>query len=193
MNETPEKDTRERILDAADELFSQRGFASVKLRDIAAKVGMRHASLYYHVPGGKEQLFIEVMERNLRRHRDGLVRAVEGVPGDLRAQMRAVARWLASQPPLDLARMLHADMPAIPEAEAERLMWLAFTSLSAPIVSAVREAGAAVNIPDAEFAAMSLVALAQSVHAIPERFLTEPREAVAERAVDMLLDGWRAR
>ncbi len=76
----PDNETCEHILKVANELFSQRGFAAVRLRDIAAAVGMKHASLYYYVPGGKEQLFIEVLERNFHRHREGLTQAIQG-PG----------------------------------------------------------------------------------------------------------------
>ena len=38
--------TRERILDAAEEIFAERGFAGATLRDVAAAVGVRNPSLY---------------------------------------------------------------------------------------------------------------------------------------------------
>jgi len=47
-------------------LFSKRGYIRVRLRDIASAMGMKHASLYYYAPAGKQQLFIEVVERNLQ-------------------------------------------------------------------------------------------------------------------------------
>ena len=47
-------EARERVLDGAAKLFTERGYAAVTLRDIAAEVGIRHTSLYHHVPGGKE-------------------------------------------------------------------------------------------------------------------------------------------
>ncbi|MBZ0309485.1 MAG: TetR/AcrR family transcriptional regulator, partial [Anaerolineae bacterium] len=52
----------------AEHLFAERGYTAVTLRDIAEAVGLRHASLYHHVPGGKEALFIEVTERTMKRH-----------------------------------------------------------------------------------------------------------------------------
>ncbi len=42
--------TKERILEAALELFAQRGYQGTGLRDIAAAVGIRESSLYKHFP-----------------------------------------------------------------------------------------------------------------------------------------------
>ena len=117
--QTPNNETRQRILDAAEELFSKRGYAAVRLRDIAGAVGMRHASLYYYAPKGKQQLFVEVMERNFARHLEGLAAAISGAGDDLRAQMYAVAEWLITQPPLDFGRMQQSDMREIGEGVAE--------------------------------------------------------------------------
>lgn len=41
-------DTKEMILEAALELFSQKGFASSSVRDIAARIGIKDSSLYFH-------------------------------------------------------------------------------------------------------------------------------------------------
>lgn len=86
MNNRPNNATWLRILDTAEDLFAKRGFAAVKLRDIASAIGMRHASLYYYAPGGKEQLYIEVMDRVLRRHRAGLEHVIVAAGDDLREQ-----------------------------------------------------------------------------------------------------------
>jgi TetR/AcrR family transcriptional regulator len=57
--------TAERILDAAEELFSERGFAGTAVRDIAARCGLNPASLYNHFPG-KQDIYEAVLERGLR-------------------------------------------------------------------------------------------------------------------------------
>lgn len=43
-------DTRERILDTALALFAQKGFRAATVRDIAAGVGVKDSSLYFHYP-----------------------------------------------------------------------------------------------------------------------------------------------
>lgn len=45
------------MLDAALELFAERGFAGTSIRDIAERVGMTKASLYYHFAAKQELLF----------------------------------------------------------------------------------------------------------------------------------------
>jgi AcrR family transcriptional regulator len=55
------KDTRQRILDAAAELFVERGYEATSLREIAERVGVTKAALYYHFPG-KEDLLRALLE-----------------------------------------------------------------------------------------------------------------------------------
>jgi AcrR family transcriptional regulator len=57
--------TAERILDAAEALFAERGFAGTTLRDVAAAVGIRNPSLYNHF-AGKDELYAAVLERGIR-------------------------------------------------------------------------------------------------------------------------------
>ncbi|MER7008496.1 helix-turn-helix domain-containing protein [Dactylosporangium sp. NPDC000555] len=52
---------REEILDAAAELFAERGYAATSTRMIAEMVGVRQASLYYHF-STKEQILAELLE-----------------------------------------------------------------------------------------------------------------------------------
>jgi AcrR family transcriptional regulator len=195
MSDRPNNETRTRLLDAAEGLFAARGYAAVKLRDIAAAVGLRHASLYYYVPGGKEQLFIEVTERNFQRHRQGMAAAIAGAGPSLREQLHAVADWLVTQPPLDVTRMYQSDMPAIDPAQAERLSELVFDALRLPIVEALERAKASGEIvdPDLQIAALALVSLVQSIHSIPVPLDAAERRAIGRRLVDLLLDGLRVR
>lgn len=53
--------TRRRILDAATELFVERGFAGTSIRDIAEHLGMTKGSLYYHF-SSKEDLLLAMLD-----------------------------------------------------------------------------------------------------------------------------------
>jgi AcrR family transcriptional regulator len=85
---TPERRTRpgkERILDAAEQLFAQRGFYGVSLRDITQAAGVDVALVAYHF-GGKRELFTAVFERRaevLNRERLELLEGVRraALPG----------------------------------------------------------------------------------------------------------------
>lgn len=72
--------TRERILDAAELLFADRGYDGASIRDVAAEAGLQIHSVGYHF-GPKEQLFDAVVGRRAeimtRLRRDALREAQE--------------------------------------------------------------------------------------------------------------------
>jgi AcrR family transcriptional regulator len=195
MQTIPDNETRTRLLNVAEELFSARGYTAVRLRDIASAMGLRHASLYYYAPTGKEGLYLEVMERTMRRHRSGLEHAIAEAGSDFRAQVYAVVHWLVSQPPLDVVRMNQADLPELAPDKAERLMALAYDSLRLPIGGAIRRAAEAglITVPDVDMASLALVSLVESVHAIPKVYAGDNLAAIGRQFADMLLDGWMRR
>jgi AcrR family transcriptional regulator len=64
-NEVTAKDVRNRLLDVAEKLFSERGFADTSVRDITAKANCNVAAVNYHF-GGKDKLYIEMFRRHMR-------------------------------------------------------------------------------------------------------------------------------
>ncbi|MGO8772493.1 MAG: TetR/AcrR family transcriptional regulator [Mycobacterium sp.] len=62
--------TRTLLLDAAEELFARKGFSGAALEDIAAAAGYTRGAIYAHF-GGKEELFLAVIERHRQRFLDG--------------------------------------------------------------------------------------------------------------------------
>jgi TetR/AcrR family transcriptional repressor of nem operon len=76
-------DTRERILDLAQDIVQRRSFNSFSYQDLADGVGIRKASIHYHFPA-KEDLGAALVERishALRRWANRLSAA--GVPPEL--------------------------------------------------------------------------------------------------------------
>lgn len=67
--------TRERILDAAEKLFADRGYDGASIRDVASEAGLQIHSIGYHF-GPKESLFDAVVGRRAeimtRLRRDAL-------------------------------------------------------------------------------------------------------------------------
>lgn len=59
-----QKDTAKSILNAAEELFSERGFAETSLRNITTKAGVNLAAVNYHF-GSKKELIQAVFARFL--------------------------------------------------------------------------------------------------------------------------------
>jgi AcrR family transcriptional regulator len=57
--------TRNRLLDAAEALFADRGYHAVSMRDIARRARVNLAAAGYHY-GSKENLFVEALSRRIR-------------------------------------------------------------------------------------------------------------------------------
>ncbi|XVQ12438.1 TetR/AcrR family transcriptional regulator [Spirillospora sp. CA-255316] len=64
--------TRERIIDAAEECFARFGVAKTTVEDIAAAAKLSRATVYRSVTGGRDELILAVVLRDLRRFLDRL-------------------------------------------------------------------------------------------------------------------------
>jgi AcrR family transcriptional regulator len=188
-------EARERVLVAAEQLFAEKGYGPVTLRQIGARAGLNHSSLYHHVPGGKEDLFVEVMERIYERHRAGLNAALQEAQPELRAQLYAVADWLLSQPPMDLVRLEYVDMPELVPASVHQLSEGAYLALQMPVIQALTAAQARGEIAQDDFDLISggVIGMIQSLFAVSEQVAGKSRRAMAHRLIDLLLDGLRPR
>ena len=88
-DETPNRNvkrgeaTRARILDAAEVLFSQRGYDGTSMRDLAELAGVRMSLVHYHC-GAKEQVLATAIDRKL----DDLLRFVRGSFDEARSAAR---------------------------------------------------------------------------------------------------------
>lgn len=82
--------TKERILDAARRHFARFGFRKASLSEIAAELGVVKGALYYYVPGGKQELFDLVLQRDLDQVLAAMRAAVATEP-DPRRKLRAMA------------------------------------------------------------------------------------------------------
>lgn len=92
----PTRDTKRLICERALEVFAEKGYAATTMRDVAAAVGMRDASLYSHYPS-KQAIFDAAVEHQL----DRLTQALRS--------RRALAH------PADDASAYLADGPALTE------------------------------------------------------------------------------
>lgn len=189
------KDSTQRILDVAEALFMDRGYSAITLRDIADELGIKQASLYYHFPAGKEQLFVAMAERLFERHREGLEQALAGAPHDLRAQLRAVAHWFSSQPPVKMLGMLHADIPALNREHVERLEGMARDSMYLPLRRAfvgAQERGE-IRPTHPDLLAGSFLWLMDGLSYGQTRLGAPPRAVMADDLISVLMDGLRPR
>jgi len=77
-NAAPNRPVRDRLLDAAEDLFCEHGFDGVSVRDIAAAAGCNIASVNYYF-GGKDNLYTEVWRRHLLLMRQTRIQSIDKV------------------------------------------------------------------------------------------------------------------
>ena len=116
--------TAERILDAAEVLFSERGFAGTALRDVASQAELRTPSLYNHF-SGKESLYAAVLQRSLSPILQllGEYANNESRPGDPRDLIERVMKFLTDNPHLPRL-ILHETLAGGERLSEELRAWI---------------------------------------------------------------------
>lgn len=82
---------RLRLFEAALELFGQRGYHAVSVRDIAQALGQQPGALYFHVQS-KQQLLYEISLIGVEEHRDRVRDALLDAGREPAEQVRAMTR-----------------------------------------------------------------------------------------------------
>jgi AcrR family transcriptional regulator len=126
--------TRLRLLQHAEQLVVERGFAETKTIDVARAARVAHGSVFAHF-ASREHLMATVATQMGRRLTDRLHATVRAGTG-LRAVLEAHLRCIAEHE--DLYRRLLLDGPSLP-AES-RLTWLGMQSAVASYVLTAAEA-----------------------------------------------------
>ncbi|MFJ2262431.1 TetR/AcrR family transcriptional regulator [Streptomyces sp. NPDC087844] len=84
-------DTRQRIQDVAVELFAEQGYEKTSLREIAERLDVTKAALYYHFKT-KEDILISLFE-DLTRPMDELIEWGKGQPRSLDTKQELLRRY----------------------------------------------------------------------------------------------------
>src|SRR5258708_9899080 len=107
-----DRETRQQILEAARELFLARGYKGVSMKEVAEEVQVTSAALYYHFPGGKQDLFFSIIQMMLEEWTQGALHATEQAHG-LREGLIKLTQYLLTLP-IDrfsiLARDIHENV-----------------------------------------------------------------------------------
>ncbi|OBK76240.1 TetR/AcrR family transcriptional regulator [Mycobacterium sp. 1274761.0] len=84
--------TRSLLLDAAEEVFAEKGFISATLDDIARAAGYTKGAIYKHF-ATKEDLFLAVSDRYWRRYFDNFAEVISADHVGSRELDEIAARW----------------------------------------------------------------------------------------------------
>jgi AcrR family transcriptional regulator len=149
IDQADHRSTPERLLDAAEHLFAEKGFADTSVRDLTAVADCNIAAVNYHF-NSKEKLYIEVFRRairEMREHRVGTIRAVMDQPGQLTCEqfVRAFADSFVEPMITDpqrgdrLMQLYSREMaqPLLPDEMFHREMFEPISAISGEALSAI--------------------------------------------------------
>jgi AcrR family transcriptional regulator len=89
------KATKAKILDAAQEIFSEQGFEHTQLDQVAARAGYSRGAIYAHY-ASKEELFLELMEKRVHIKFATICQAIDSEP-DVSKRSGIFKCWIISQ------------------------------------------------------------------------------------------------
>ncbi|HVT35210.1 MAG TPA: TetR/AcrR family transcriptional regulator [Nevskiaceae bacterium] len=120
------RDTREEILNAAEELLQRRGYNAFSYQHIAVQLGIRNAAIHYHFPA-KEDLGVALVRRYRDRFREWCEQTnrLDNAWDRLSAYFQTYVDFLDDQCKICPAGVLGSEYEAIPEEmrqEARLLM-----------------------------------------------------------------------
>ncbi len=117
-----DQNTRQRILATAKEMAQEHGISGVSFREVAARIGIKSASVHYHFPA-KNDLMLALV----RMQREETAAALDtiGSGGDFHSRMRAFIalfrHHLEHGNRFCLCGMMGAEMAGLPDAAREEL------------------------------------------------------------------------
>ena len=107
-----DRETRQQILEVARELFLSKGYKGVSMKEVAEEVQVTSAALYYHFPGGKQDLFFNIIQKMLEDWTQGAILATAQSQG-LQEELIHLTQYLLTLP-MDrfsiLARDIHENV-----------------------------------------------------------------------------------
>lgn len=183
--------TRKRLLEAAEEMFAQKGFDGTTIRDITTKARRGLASVNYFF-GDKRELYEELFRLRLREMNESRIKTINTVMGD--------------KSKLTLERLLYAYSvdflkPFTDPQQSQRFMQLFFREmaeqrlprnmfldeLAAPSITAMEEAIAVIcpNINEHDILMCILSLTGQLVHITQVKVLFEGAQGHSITSIDI--------
>lgn len=193
-----EFETRCRVIQAAKELFLAKGFKGVSMKDLAEGSKLTPAALYYYYPGGKEELFLAVLEFILNERVVSLQRAVEGGT-NLEERLQRLTGMFLTGTGDAMFGLIRDVQTQVKDHDKQMEIWKRFRGDYFPIVGKVFQDAAdagelPTTIPATLLASLYLgMSMSLGHNPIVQGLLTgdDSVEKVAQTVVSILLNGVR--
>ncbi|MFI9824919.1 TetR/AcrR family transcriptional regulator [Streptomyces sp. NPDC052013] len=179
-------DTRQRIQDVALELFAEQGYEKTSLREIAERLEVTKAALYYHFKT-KEEILVSIFE-DLNRPVEELVEWARQQPRTLETKQEIIRRY--SQALLDAAplfRFMQENQATVRELRIGEMFKARMLALRDILIDPGAELADQVRCVSALFTLHAGMHVMQDVEGDPE----DKQKAVLEVAIDLITQAHR--
>lgn len=177
-------DAREKAIETAERLFRVQGYAATGLTQIIAESGAPKGSFYFHFPGGKRELALEVIAAYRVETSRGFRMLAQKTEGDpdrfVRALVRALAKEMkASDWAMGCAAQTLAQELAPGDVEITDVLAALFDEWTEILAAAI---GPASDRRSARSSALALVGALEGARTLARTLRSDaPFDAVAER------------
>lgn len=170
MARNAEKDARQRILDAALEIFSDEGFAGTTTREIAARAGVNLGLIKYYF-GSKDALWraaVDSVFAALAAELGDLIRQAAGGPDEITKLVHACVRFAARTPAF--IRLMNDEC----KRKSPRMRWLVerhgrpLYEATTGVLARMRRQGFVPDVPDVHLYYMFIGAAGMMFSQAPE-------------------------
>ncbi|MFI2509675.1 TetR/AcrR family transcriptional regulator [Streptomyces sp. NPDC018972] len=178
--------TRQRIQDVALELFAEQGYEKTSLREIAERLDVTKAALYYHFKT-KEEILVGIFE-DLSRPMEDLIEWGRQQPHSLETKQEIIRRYseaLAGAAPL--FRFMQENQATIRELRIGEMFKTRMLGLRDILMDPDADLVDQVRCVSALFTMHAGMHVLQDVESDPE----EKRKAVLEVAIDLITQAHR--
>jgi len=181
-------DTRRRIQDVALKLFAEQGYEKTSLREIAERLDVTKAALYYHFKT-KEDILISITD-DLTEPVDALIAWAQTQPRSLATKQEVLRRYSAALwSAADLFRFVQENQASVRDLAIGESFKSRMSAVNALLKDPGAPMTAQVRSLTALFAMHAGMFAMQNIDGDPE----EKREAILEVALDLVAQAQRPR
>lgn len=189
-------DTKERVIKEARSLYLAGGYNYLNLDVIARTLKITRPALYFHFPGGKEQLLQGVIE-SFGAEIVGQLQAATAGCSSVREKFRNILLHVASKPLIDARELCQAELEEL-SLDTRRKLQEVFQNVNEVITEIVKDGvnGGELRQVDPNIAVFSFISLCQQTEQfvnLRRQLPQEMYERFPERIEDMIdamLDLW---
>lgn len=180
--------TKAKVLEESESLFFAKGFKATALKEICSALKIKPASLYYHFPQGKEQIYVEVVHKRMINFK----KAIEDIgfrASSLEQALTNFGLWYIEQPKMNMTIITDLDLNELSPKFKKIVRELVRAHVFEPLGQLFRDFESDLRKPEPVYLFVSIIAnLFFSIHTSAKMGHMEAKDLVVFH-VDLFLNG----